>query len=119
MTYNNNAPRKVIVIDPGTESVYSKELSGPDCLQREIGGYIEAACIWDDTGDVLYVDEEGINKEKAYWFRIADAPHQPFAGKGVLVGREADMNTSWTVPPTLTVGDVWARVMFLKTQGAG
>jgi hypothetical protein len=80
----------------------------PD-LHRLIGGYLEVAHAW-PTGDVLYVDEEGLFKSPHHWFRVEGA-HQPFAGNGVVVGREIG-NTADTYPPIITVDQLADIVSF-------
>jgi hypothetical protein len=56
-------------------------------LQRLIGGYIETAYTW-GSGDVLFVDEEGMRKPQRYFFRLRRRGDQPLAGNGVVVGPE-------------------------------
>jgi hypothetical protein len=65
----------------------TQPMESPLSLQSHIGGYIEVAHGW-ENGDVLFVDEEGLLKPQLYFFRIDVRQDQPFAGNGVVVGRE-------------------------------
>jgi hypothetical protein len=88
-------------------------------LQGLIGGHIEVACAW-QNGDVLYVDEEGLFKPQAGFFRIAPRRDgQPLAGNGVLVGKEqAAKNADGyiTLPPTITLDALRSQVQFLSYE---
>ena len=89
---------KAIWIRADRQTVELVEFGGYEDLYRMVGGYLEVARGWRDTGDVLYVDEGGAAKLKAGspFFTIAGA-HQPFASNGVIVGRE---------PPGEVTGDL-------------
>lgn len=87
-----------------------------DALYKRIGcDLIEVATEF-PNGDVLYVDEEGLLKEPKHFFDIS--AHQPFAGNGVIVGREtddegtlADCQTALTDLKITFVGPVVAAVI--------
>lgn len=85
-------------------------------LQKLVGGYIEAAFQW-PNGDVLYVDEDGLLKAPTRFFTIAERDDQPFAGNGVLVGREID-DTDTTAPPVMSLHELRARVGFFAVRGS-
>ncbi len=81
-------------------------------LQKLVGGWIELAFRW-PSGDVLYVDEEGLLKDLRYGFLIPERPDQPLAGNGSLVEKEID-ETGKTGPPKMTLRDLTARVRFVE-----
>lgn len=63
-----------------------------DAMRAMIGGYLQIAHIF-PSGDVLYVDEEGLTKDltpgpgkMATCFCVH--AHQVFAGKGLIVGED-------------------------------
>lgn len=87
------------------KTVEEVQYEGLPDLQRMVGGPLELAMRW-GSGDVLYVDEEGMFKYPD--FIIVRDGHQPFAGNGVYVGRE----TGDTRPPKRTLAEVTAMVSF-------
>lgn len=76
-------------------------------LQKMVEGYIELATYF--QGDTLYVNEEGMYNFD-YFFTI-EGGHQPFAGNGVLVGKEIG-DTANTRPPKSTLAEVTSAVKF-------
>lgn len=87
-------------------------------LQRLVGGYIEVAVLW-PNGDTLYVDEEGLLKSKRkFWAIPSKRKDQPFAGNGVLVGREIEEGDS-NLPPTITLDQLRPLVKFLPHMEEG
>ncbi|MDW9478715.1 DUF3846 domain-containing protein [Sinorhizobium meliloti] len=83
---------KAILIDPRDTSIryVDCEATG-DAMRAMIGGSLQIAHIF-PSGDVLYVDEEGLLKdlvpgagEKATCFCVY--AHQIFAGRGLIVGK--------------------------------
>lgn len=114
---------RALFIDSKAGTVIETEIPNDDrlsALQKAVDGSIEAATDFPD-GDVLYVDEEGLLKDPKYFFDIG--AHQPFAGNGIIVGREiddegtlADAQTKLTdlklefttvVRPGFSIGKVW------------
>jgi hypothetical protein len=71
-----------------------------------IGGWIEMAFQF-PTGDVMFVDEEGLLKATMHFFYCAFRTDQPMAGNGVVVGREVEDEDVpggyYTVDPVVTV----------------
>lgn len=105
---------KAILIDPKNQTVTDIEVDSENpekTLHAIIGGWLTIAFDW-SNGDVLYVDDEGLLKDSNYFFRITDFPHQPLAGRGVVVGREMD-ESSESYPTTYTKEDILLRVMWL------
>lgn len=106
---------KALWIESAAGEVREVEYQGLDDLKRMIGGWIEVAKVW-DNGDVLYVDEEGLLKATAHFFRL-DGIEQPLGGNGVVVGRETGDTTN-TDPPTMTVEQLRGQVRFLSREQA-
>ena len=87
-----------------------------DNIRTFTGGWLEIAYMW-PNGDVLYVDEEGLQKNPRYFFRIPERPDQSLAGDGLLVGKEFDDNdeiqhAETAAPPLMTLDELKAKVEF-------
>jgi hypothetical protein len=100
-------------INPADKTVSQIELEGWDGIRAKLGGYLEIAARW-DNGDVLFVDEEGFLKPQELYFRITERPDQPFAGVGVMVGREQEDGGEDNHPPSMTLQQLSSRVTFLS-----
>ena len=116
------AKRKALFIDSAMRSVTEVEIGGLEDMQRLVGGYIETAVAW-ANGDMLFVDEEGLLKPQEHFFRLpVERPDQPFAGNGILVGREEEgpqFEDGYTThPPTTTADELRAKVIFLTALEA-
>ena len=100
---------RAVAIDPLNRSVTELDLDGSvesicaslDCAMFQIAHVFE-------TGDTLYVDEDGISRaqdalagrdgaERAFAFDV-DA-HQPFYGRGVILGPEDEEGRHTATPP--------------------
>jgi hypothetical protein len=99
-------------INPADQTVTQITLADWDAIRAKLGGYLEVACSW-QNGDVLFVDEEGFLKPQELYFRLTERPDQPFAGVGVLVGREK-ANARSNHPPGMTLNELRSRVSFLS-----
>lgn len=109
------------LIDATARTVTAVEFDGLEGLQKMIGGWIEAAYGWANQ-DTLFVDEEGLLKRHEHFFwLLPERPDQPFAGNGVLVGREDDDETVSTRvvnhPPTMTLDELRVRITFVGSHG--
>jgi len=101
---------RALIIDPARQTVSEADLDmSLRSLQEAVGGNIEVAHEF-PNGDVLYVNEEGLSRaedalegkddpERAFWFDI-DA-HQPFAGRGIVVGPEGSAGRHGPAKTTL------------------
>jgi hypothetical protein len=67
------------------------------------------------ANDALFVDDEGLFKSPVRWFQIAGG-HQPFAGKGLIVGADLRGNGATAVT---SINLVSAAVLFLERQESG
>lgn len=91
---------KAYWINVQERTITAVDYSGLADLKRLVGGYIELAKQW-PTGDVLYVDEEGLLKQPRAFFRIPGNP-TPIGSNGVVVGRETG-DTGDTADPIITL----------------
>ena len=98
------------LIDSTARTITAVEYTGLADMQKMIGGYIEVAYSF-PYGDILYVDEEGLLKGPEHLFWLQDRPDQPFAGNGVLVGREIG-DTERTAPPRMSLEYFSERIRF-------
>jgi hypothetical protein len=73
--------------------------------RKLIGGYIDIAHVW-PSGDVLYVDDEGLLKSPTVGFRFAlRLDDAPLAGNGIVVGREIEGGSAAHHPGGYTTAD--------------
>lgn len=70
---------------------------------------------FNDKGDVVFVDDEGLLKKPSFFFGIEGYP-QPLAGIGLVAGTSEDGET---IEPTVSLGWVRANVTFLVYMGDG
>lgn len=84
------APReaRALRIDPIKRSVEAVTITDLPSIQALIGGHVEAAWVY-PTGDVLYVDEDGLGKY-AQGFLLSDRMDQLLMGPGLVVGCERE-----------------------------
>lgn len=81
---------KAFLIDPDERSVTEVDYSGD---YRQIYTLIGAECFtaaeFNEFGDVVYVDDEGLMKGPTSFFIIEGYP-QPLAGKGLVIGTDEE-----------------------------
>ena len=88
-------------------------------LRRFVGGSIDIAAILGD-GDVIYVDDDGLQKPHRQHFTLGDNP-QPLAGNGICVGRELiDHTGRWVgnAPPAICAAALGRMVAWLDDAAA-
>lgn len=100
---------KGILIDVVNKEIKAIEFSSTQDLHNLLGGYLECAYAW-RNGDILYVDENGLQKDPQHWFLIHERADQLLAGNGVIVGREYNDDGD-THPPFHTVDQVKGKVL--------
>ena len=100
-----------VEVPPGTSTL--------TFMQQVVGGFIETARNFheDQAGpgcfDTVYVNEEGLlHGDTSCWFTW-DGAHQPFVGNGVVMGVDADGETT---SPTCTLEEARAAVKFLSRE---
>jgi hypothetical protein len=106
---------KCIIINPAARSITEGTYTGPDDLRAILGGWFATAYVW-ESGDALYVDDEGLMKPNEHFFRISlRGDDQPLAGVGVIVGAEKPDRSGYiTLPPTITVEALEAAVSWMS-----
>ena len=88
----NSQLRKVIAVD----------CIGLEDMRKYVGGSICFAMSW-NTGDVLYVDDEGLLKPQDHFFMLPGCQN-PLAGDGIIVGPEVEAEDKWwTENTTITI----------------
>jgi hypothetical protein len=105
---------EAIWINAKDKTITKIEYGGLDDMRRLVDGSIEMAYHW-PTGEVLYVDDEGLRKTTRGWFRISTRTDQPLSGNGLIVGREIN-DAGHTAPLLLTVDQVAAMVEFATDE---
>ena len=108
---------KAYHIDATNQVVVAVEYETLEDMRRFVGGHITIASVDHSTGDVLYVDDEGMLKEQQGFFIFAKRLDQLLHGNGLYVGREIDTESGWTtLPPALSIEQVGNMVIFLKPE---
>lgn len=106
---------KAYLIDPKKRTISEVEYNSLTEMRELIGGYIELAYMH-TNGDVLYVDENGMNKPN-YRFQYSHRPDQDLYGNGVIVGKEVEgpeyPDGYTTLDPQMSLLQVTVRVRFL------
>lgn len=103
---------KAFHIDVTARTVAEVSYEGLDDMQKFVGGGIELAMRL-VSGDVLFVDDEGLFKYHEFF--VVPLGHQPFAGNGLVVGKERP-NSARTYDPTTRLEDLRAAVRFFHRR---
>lgn len=85
---------RAYIIDAEHQTIRETELFEDGRLkqmQTIVGGCIALAHRWEETGDDLFVNDEGLFDEDPYFFFVRGA-HQPFAGNAVVFGYDGQGN---------------------------
>jgi len=91
---------KAIKIDAENRKVEEIEINGLSDMQKAVGGFIQVGHWFDNSNDVIFVDEEGLLKDPENFFTIRGKDSQILAGNGlvlgtnILTGAEMDAVTS-------------------------
>ena len=86
---------KGILIDPVARECSVVEVNDDNVLQSlydHLGCDTVELCAHQSNGDAIYVDEEGLFKQGLRSFQVFGA-HQPFFGRGLILGHDRDGNT--------------------------
>lgn len=98
---------KAYLIDPFTQTITEVEYNGD---YRNIYTHIDAEIFttaqFNDFGDTVFVDDEGLWKEEQEFFLVAGYP-QPLAGKGLVLGCDDEGES---VEPSITIDQLRASV---------
>ena len=92
-------------VNAAEQTVTQVEYKTLDDMRKFIGGYICIASVDHSTGDVLYVDDEGMLKDNLPVFAYMERLDQFLFGNGLYVGREIETEDGgWTtLPPKKTL----------------
>jgi hypothetical protein len=100
---------RAILIDANARTVTEVETPGTlESYQAVVGGYIERALELPNL-DWLVVNEDGLHLQPENWF-IFHGFHQPLAGNGLLLGSNADGETT---PAKTPLALIRSRVTFI------
>ena len=92
---------KALWINSSTQQITSVECNGLVDMRKYVGGSICFAMSW-ITGDVLYVDDEGLLKPQDHFFMLPDCQN-PLAGNGIIVGPEVEEDDKWWTEDTTII----------------
>jgi hypothetical protein len=107
---------KALLIDVHNRMITETTVTDLEQIQKLLHGHLEVAYQF-DTGDVLYVDEEGLYKPNQQYFHLHQRPDQALAGNGLLVGREAPPNW-FPADVVLTIAELRTWIRFLQRAPA-
>ena len=105
---------RAIFIDAERRRVQDVQIDEKDNLggmQELVDGHIELAHVLDEHHDV-YVNEEGMMVWPEHFFMIEGARH-PYAGNGVIVGRDGNGETTETI---VTAKKIKPMVKFMSRE---
>lgn len=104
-----------LFVDAGTREIKSVEY-GPELMRRCLPGGPTIACVF-DTGDVLYVDDEGLLHPATVAFRLKRrSDGQPMMSNGLLLG--GDDVHGGTLPCELTAERLIDEIEWLTVEEA-
>lgn len=105
---------KAILIDPTTRTIKEVDYDGEFKTIYEL---TSCDCITiariPDTGDEIYLDDNGMTNSPDKLFAFKRSQGQPYAGKGLVVGHN-EMGED--VEPTVTVDQLIEAVVFLDPE---
>jgi hypothetical protein len=118
-------PREIpgFLIDPETRSIKAVIYDGDyQTIAPMLGCELFQPVVFDpedEEGGVsndVYVDEESLMKGEVprYWFGINGYPHQPLAGKGLVLG--LDTSNGETVGTTLSLAQLKRNLFFMEFE---
>lgn len=103
---------KAFLIDPFAREITEVEhdASGIDGIYELIDAPIFATATFNEFGDTIFVDDEGLFREDQAFFRHDGYP-QPLAGKGLVLGCDDEGET---VAPSTTLEALRNDVSFVQ-----
>ena len=100
---------RAYLIDPEHKSVSEVDYNGD---YRNIYEHIKADCFdaagFNNKGDAVFVDDEGLLHDPEFFFRIEGNPN-PLAGRGLVLGTDAEGES---ISPTVTLDWLRSNVSF-------
>ena len=111
---------KAILIDPCNETITEVKYDGNyKTIQKMIGCFIfDIARFNDDTGDGIYIDDEGMFSKDRHFFVVYPATGAPtiLAGKGLALG--CDLATGESKSLACSFDELANRIAFITEQQA-
>ena len=77
---------KAIKIDSYKRTVEEVRVHGLADMQKAVGGFIQVGHWFDNSNDVIFVDEEGLLKDPENFFTIRGKDSQILAENGLVLG---------------------------------
>jgi hypothetical protein len=99
------------LIDPVLETVTAVQVdpNSIDSIYKLIDADIFDAARFNNKGDAVFVDDEGLLKNHDHFFIVPGYP-QPLTGKGLVLGRDSEGNST---APTVTREWLEDKIIFL------
>lgn len=108
---------KAYLIDPFARSVTETEYNGDyQTIAPAIGARLFTVAEFNDAGDAVFVDDEGLLAGPTAFFLIDGYP-EPLAGKGLVLGLDADTGDS--TAPSESLEQLTARVKWVDLMAGG
>jgi len=105
---------KAILIDPALHAITEIEYDGSmQMIYESIDATLFDSVSLNEHRDIVYVDDEGLYKDNAYW-RYGEYS-QPLAGKGFVLGTNHEGES---ISPTITVEQLEAQIVFITVKTA-
>jgi hypothetical protein len=105
---------KAYLIDPEAEEIREAEYNGDfKEISKVLGPEVRVfdAARFNEHGDAVFVDDEGLLKQPEYFFLITGYP-SPLAGRGFVLG--CDLSTGESCSPSVSLRWLEENVSFLR-----
>lgn len=105
---------KAYLIDPEKQAITETTYDGNiETIRAALGPDVHAfdAARFNEHGDAVFVDDEGLLKNSEFFFQIEGYP-SPLAGRGFVLG--CDMSTGESQPPSVDLDWLQDNVTFLR-----
>lgn len=103
---------KAYMVDPTTRIITLVDVGDYTDIQKQIGCSCFTVATQFANGDTLYVDDEGLLYEGNLSFNIRGG-HQPFFGKGILMGSDNQGESIDVLTPMVNYGpdgELWPSI---------
>lgn len=101
---------KAILIDPTTRTITAIDVKDWRDIAPAIDADLFAVVNIDNFRHSIFVDDEGLYTKSDLFYHL-DYPHQPLAGRGLVLGY--DQRTGESLDCTLTIDEIKAKTEFL------
>ena len=104
------------LIDPARSHIEAVAFEGDyKLIQTMIGADLFTVVNLNDSGDAVYVDDEGLMKPQTHFFKIAGYP-QPLAGKGLVLGTDSEGDST---SPTINLAAIREMITYHTADELG